>query len=286
MRILTQYQLVSIFLSGLVAVVVSSGCGTVSNDGGGAPADSVADSVADSGSGAIDNDVSTPDAATSADAATPVDAATPADAAIDPVEPDGTSCVAEGSQADADEVCCDGLNALECIVELDAACSTEAFEGCKQCAVCGDGACNAGENLCNCPADCEFAVSCIEEGGQAGSGQECCPGLDSLDCTTGSPPLCGIAAGGCHQCADCGDGVCADNENPCNCEEDCPVCTPAGESSGSIIVDCCEGLESVKIVSPNDDGVCPTLSTAMDEWRCIPCGDTTCDAAAGENYCT
>jgi hypothetical protein len=279
MRILTQYQLVSIFLSGLVAVVVSSGCGTVSNDGGGAPADSVADSVADSGSGAIDNDVSTPDAATSADAATPVDAATPADAAIDPVEPDGTSCVAEGSQADADEVCCDGLNALECIVELDAACSTEAFEGCKQCAVCGDGACNAGENLCNCPADCEFAVSCIEEGGQAGSGQECCPGLDSLDCTTGSPPLCGIAAGGCHQCADCGDGVCADNENACNCDEDCG-CEEVGYQ-GEDDKPCCDGLNKVQAQLP-----VATFCNDMGELvACMNCGDGSCDTP-GENTCT
>ena len=59
----------------------------------------------------------------------------------------------------------------------------------------------------------------------------CCPGLKPVDTATFWSQsnldefggICSInLSGGIYYCLKCGDGICGDNENYCNCREDCP----------------------------------------------------------------
>lgn len=53
--------------------------------------------------------------------------------------------------------CCDGLGAIPRTKLVSGKCVDDVFPGAGSlCAACGDGTCNAsaGENPCNCPADC------------------------------------------------------------------------------------------------------------------------------------
>jgi hypothetical protein len=94
--------------------------------------------------------------------------------------------------------------------------------------VCGDGACQPGEDVCSCSADCGPAPA-IEV-----AGETCQNGLDDdcdgdLDC---SDPDCSTDVA----CASsCGDGTCDADEDPCSCA-DCGT-PPALE------VDCSDGLD-------------------------------------------
>jgi len=98
---------------------------------------------------------------------------------------------------------------------------------------CGNGACESGENVNNCPADCN-TISCIgvNEGREVKSGQSCCAGLTPLvekysqltDNWTCLP-----MSNSRTLCAKCGNGICGPGESYCSCPQDC--CTP-GTVSG------------------------------------------------------
>ncbi|WP_437800534.1 hypothetical protein [Sorangium sp. So ce693] len=64
-------------------------------------------------------------------------------------------CSGEGGMASSKSftTCCPGLTPIESMERVDGACVTTAPDA-HLCARCGDGACGAGENDCNCPGDC------------------------------------------------------------------------------------------------------------------------------------
>ncbi len=53
----------------------------------------------------------------------------------------------------------------------------------------------------------------------------CCPGLSQISCAT--PPNCLLPNTPCAICAKCGDGICKNKENYCNCPVDCPQSPPS-----------------------------------------------------------
>jgi hypothetical protein len=84
--------------------------------------------------------------------------------------------------------------------------------------------CDAGENVCNCDADCDFGVECFEAGQQVPNVEGapgCCDDLVAIGCERAGPggicePCVGITT-----CSPCGDGACDPDENACNCAADC-----------------------------------------------------------------
>ncbi|MEZ4232377.1 MAG: hypothetical protein R3B89_24580 [Polyangiaceae bacterium] len=73
----------------------------------------------------------------------------------DLAEKQSTGCVAEGHQRSAktfDPPCCEGL--VQISLTLDAESCSSAPDA-SVCARCGNGTCGAGEDTCNCRADCQ-----------------------------------------------------------------------------------------------------------------------------------
>ncbi|WP_437958255.1 hypothetical protein WME76_00445 [Sorangium sp. So ce119] len=64
-------------------------------------------------------------------------------------------CSGEGAMASGKSftVCCPGLARIPAMDRVDGQCVVTAPDA-HLCAKCGDGACGAGENDCNCPSDC------------------------------------------------------------------------------------------------------------------------------------
>ena len=125
----------------------------------------------------------------------------------------------------------EGPDALECCAGLvrvpasDANGVGECVEeaGGYLCTHCGDDNCGPGENNCNCPNDCE-PVACVAAGESlADPNQRCCAGLFAIDCQVQDDNgICMLCDGG-SICTNCGDGVCGEGENTCNCAVDCPL---------------------------------------------------------------
>ncbi|MEE2756805.1 MAG: hypothetical protein VYA30_09080, partial [Myxococcota bacterium] len=119
--------------------------------------------------------------------------------------------------------CCDGLvEVQESYPSPDGECMAEA--NAYTCVQCGDGVCSDFENHCNCPDDCmEMANECIAEGQPIMNfDQQCCPGLFPVECALlGADNMCFPCAELTQYCINCGDGVCAEGENLCNCPLDC-----------------------------------------------------------------
>ncbi|WP_148313201.1 hypothetical protein [Sorangium cellulosum] len=69
-----------------------------------------------------------------------------------------THCSGEGAMASSKSftVCCPELARIPLMERVDGTCVTMGL-GAHLCAKCGDGACGAGENDCNCPSDCHAA---------------------------------------------------------------------------------------------------------------------------------
>ncbi len=119
--------------------------------------------------------------------------------------------------------CCDGLvEVQESYPNPDGECVPEA--NAYTCLQCGDGICGDFENHCNCPNDCmEMANECVAEGQAVMNiDQQCCPGLFPVECVIlGADNMCFPCAELTQYCLNCGDGVCAEGENLCNCPLDC-----------------------------------------------------------------
>jgi len=100
-----------------------------------------------------------------------------------------------------------------------------------------------------CPGD---AVCCVvsphcETAGDvfdvSAPGVGCCPGLVGRDqCEVLGFEACGCD-GGSYICTDCGDGDCAEWENPCICQEDCPWKGQKCIENGGECVYACTGPE-------------------------------------------
>jgi hypothetical protein len=170
---------------------------------------------------------------------------------------------------------------------------TEPPEGCDN-----DGECDPGEDVQNCPADCESPPGCgdmsvdgdevcddganngmygfcnaecsatIECGDGAVNGDEACDdGLQNSD-EYSPEPHCNAECSG--EGPACGDGVCqADVEGVDNCPEDCtPVCGNGNPEPGE---DCDDGDGM-----PLDSAACNADCTVVE------CGDEYVNSAAGE----
>ena len=183
--------------------------------------------------------------------------------------------------------CCEGL-AATAWAEFDPMTGLcLSMDGALVCLACGDGVCDEGENICNCPGDCTEV--CVPRGEFVfpwdRNGSECCDGLTAtviaeLDPTTGGC----IQMDGALVCLACGDGVCDQDEDICNCPADCTEeCATAGEyvhpwdPNGP---ECCPGLRASGVYEIDAAGVCqPLLGGAI----CIACGDRVC--GPGEDSC-
>jgi len=231
---------------------------------------------------------------------------------------------ADGQKCYKDACCipktCDGLG-LECGTGDDTCGSALACGLCEQGKVCDNGKCvanpdcgngtcdaNKGENCNTCPADCgcEEGQTCYDDACCTPKtcddlGLECGNGDDSC----GTSLNCGVCAQGkacdngkCVANPQCGDGTCDTNENCGSCPDDCACtgtqicagngscvdCTPEGQHYQGGMGSCCQGLASVDPIVPNSDTSCPTPQHPGD-FLCVDCGNGTCDANKGENYC-
>jgi hypothetical protein len=209
--------------------------------------------------------------------------------------PGGAKCVAEGESRpvvpDAPE-CCAGLAPIPCGGPgEDGTCPAEPCVGAAICASCGNGTCGPGENICNCPDDCDAGAQCTAEGESrpaVPNALECCAGLEPIGCDgpvedgdCPDTPCLGVSI-----CANCGDGECGPGENHCNCEDDCqgPVACVTEGGSTPVVPDapkCCEGLEPISCHVPGEDDSCET--PCMGVSICAKCGNGTC--GPGENLC-
>lgn len=129
--------------------------------------------------------------------------------------------------------------------------------------LCGNGACDPGENPCNCAVDCG-PVALNEVPGTTctdGIDNDCDGPIDCADpdCTTDPACL-------------CGDGICLPTEI-CTCPADCGV-PPAVETPG---LNCTDGLDN----DCDNRTDCADLDCASDP-ACL-CGNGTC--SPGENPC-
>ncbi|MEA3343531.1 MAG: hypothetical protein U9Q92_05160 [archaeon] len=133
-------------------------------------------------------------------------------------------CITEGQiNYFGDPPCCEGLNQISNAAPMKEDCIARP-DGSGYCTKCGDGMCKSPENKCNCPEDCPS--KCAGEGESVPvvlGAPECCEGLTKIGCE--KPDNNGICPTepcvGASICAKCGNGVCGNGENKCNCPEDC-----------------------------------------------------------------
>ncbi|MDD5026753.1 MAG: hypothetical protein PHH13_05285 [Candidatus Peribacteraceae bacterium] len=199
------------------------------------------------------------------------------------------SCVKEGDYGPVIQnapTCCVGLtqisNAIpgrdnQCIMSL----------GSFLCAKCGDGLCGAGENRCNCKADCP--MECLLEG-ETGSAVlnslPCCEGLKGAPVSFPGPEgSCSVSIMEQHICIRCGNGECGKGENRCNCPEDCPSACIQDAQIGHMIPppgeECCEGLTLIPNSRPGNGDLC--VAPNDGSFICAQCGNGICNQS--ENRC-
>ncbi|MBU1103919.1 MAG: hypothetical protein KJ600_05165 [Nanoarchaeota archaeon] len=142
----------------------------------------------------------------------------------------------------------------------------------------------------SCGSEYVIELSCVEAGESLGPATECCGGLVGLDNfridETGE---CVGLIGGYLKCSDCGNGVCEDWENKCNCLDDCEnvSCKKHGEVpkftglEDSMAVQCCEGLIHRTQKGQYDED-CVNLFEKYGGGGyvgiCLACGDGVCDS--------
>lgn len=137
-------------------------------------------------------------------------------------------CAEIGETSEPGRECCSGLTAIQNSTPgSDGKCIT-AVGGWPVCRLCGNGVCDEGENICNCPQDCGNETQfCIGEGkiGHAipPPPQVCCSGLTQI---SNARPETGAGSciapnDGSFICSKCGDKICGGGENSCNCPADC-----------------------------------------------------------------
>ena len=128
-----------------------------------------------------------------------------------------------------------------------------------------------------CGLEYVHPVPCAPAGEHRGVAVVCCEGLDELPNVQVQEHVCTMLFGF-ALCSDCGDGDCAEWENPCNCPEDCGPCRGEGESIPSIAdpPPCCLGLDLIPPKQPDWLGIIG-YCTAL-------CGDGVCDPNLETNY--
>ncbi len=125
--------------------------------------------------------------------------------------------------------------------------------------------CGAGESCCVVSPDCggEGTLFDVQDDGVG-----CCPGLASRDvCHVTGADACDCP-GEKYVCTDCGDGACAEWENPCSCPEDCPFeKNECKENGGECAPGCPPGHPVLGYGGCSDDALCCAI-----DGECIPEG--------------
>jgi len=84
-------------------------------------------------------------------------------------------------------------------------------------------------------------------------------------------------------CSDCGNDICEEWENRCNCAEDCEITCRDEEYECTIFdIPCCGDLKEVALAFPDEDGQCIAASCGS---ICLPCGNGVCDEDENECNC-
>jgi hypothetical protein len=187
----------------------------------------------------------------------------PDDCVDDPDSCSACECGGFGGNCYCDELC---FMFGDCCADVcdDGAC----HDSLAGCVTCGDAVCEGVEESCGCPADCvDDAHSCSEcECG--GSGGDCmCDESCVADGDCCANACTNEACGQLDACVTgvCGDGLCDNTENSCDCPADCPddpgTCSACecGDFGGGcycdelcfMFGDCCANICDV--------GICDTL---------------------------
>ena len=191
----------------------------------------------------------------------------------------GDCCSANGTPFCDDATCCETICANDpscCELAWGFKCAAQAQELCPVCQgpVCGDGACEAGENSCNCSQDCP-GPCCGNGACEAGENCTTCP----QDCPC--PPGQQCNNGVCE--ALCGNGFCGDpGENCTTCPQDCPC--PPGEQCVGGVCGCgngaCDGSETCQTCPVDCGPCCPNGACDFGE-TCTTCPQD-CPCPPGE----
>lgn len=215
---------------------------------------------------------------------------------------DGMSCTVDfcvNGSCVFDSAGCGCASAADC--DDNDPCTADTCDSSRVCrhsslaSCCGNGACESGETICDCPDDCagapqgpvcgnglceagdgEDCISCPADcnGVQAGNTllRYCCGDGDGSRPVTCADPRCTSNGWSCTNesvvAACCGDGVCDGNETACSCSEDCGG-APLRELAGK---ECADGL----------DGDCDGLIDCADP-DCA--ADTTCWTCDRDGVC-
>jgi hypothetical protein len=128
-----------------------------------------------------------------------------------------------GGSDDPSKYCCPGLKALTQTASLNMSCGSYSEHYTCTAAMCGDGTCGPGEDMCNCPTDCAPKEGCGKEGEliykkERKGYERCCQGLSEIAYCDGNGTY---LKSGATICAKCGDQTCGLGENKINCPMDC-----------------------------------------------------------------
>ncbi|MAG08277.1 hypothetical protein CMO89_02295 [Candidatus Woesearchaeota archaeon] len=168
--------------------------------------------------------------------------------------------------------------------------------------VCEDKECVSGINI-TCPPGQVLneegicVEECIKEGEYTMDTEDCCPELRAIRTQVGDGRVCSKTAG--YVCTGfCGDEECAGIENPCNCEEDCPIPGEVNDtctSNADCGTDTCHqgGSTCKEIQFVCEEGDCSAVSTDYDGYSCaryyspeLPSPDNTkCLDSCGDGVC-
>ena len=112
----------------------------------------------------------------------------------------------------------------------------------------------------------------------------CCEGAMPVPCSAFERNEC-IPCNELPRCLPCGNGVCDEGENVCNCGADCEfdvACFEAGQTLPNVegAPGCCEGLVVIGCEQAAPPGLCRPCEGSTS---CSPCGDGVCDPV--ENNC-
>ncbi len=218
----------------------------------------------------------------------------PADGGVGGVEPPlpdagQANCSGTDRFLSPEEVCCEGL-ARVCPYERAGIACGAPCDFAEVCIACGDGTCDANEDICNCPLDCEGGGpgECVPEGGvlEVGGMALCCMGLLPLPATgPDANDVCDFDAGGLSVCAQANNGQCGIGENFCNAPVDCPPpevpCSENGQVIDPIAGSCCDPAAfPMQNAQPDVAGNC---IFGAAELVCVNSMDGQC--GAGESFC-
>lgn len=189
-----------------------------------------------------------------------------------------SECIGEGGSvpvAPGAKDCCPGLVKVPCDKPgPDGEC--QPCLGASICTYCGDGICGIGENSCNCSDDCGTCLGAGEKFFDFDTKGKCCEGLVPVSDCIPSGAGCACPDCPCYICLPCGDGICEEFENECNCPQDCKgECLGLGGTFIDSITEgkCCEGLTPVPDCDIEDSGC---LCKKCPCYICTHCGDGEC----------